>query len=266
MGGRETVYRLLEQKCHSKMSEELYAKFEKLKNIFEGEFNQEEAGALIDELKIGLLQSNDDKVKIIHRSVLEYDALLSIQLCHVDDFERAMSQLNCYYFLSNFPFSEKMPLLISIHLVHYLAQQKLIDFNIELQIAQSIIHENEYIDYAKSLHQSIIDNSFSRLFALESNPPSQLFNHFTVELLSRVRNNHADSIERAYPSLKLTELMKMLEFPSLDECVKFVMKRNWKISDETTITFQPQNEGKTKSASEMLARSVDLSVQISSLA
>ena len=265
-----TVYIILVIKVPLPMSGELSAKFAKLKNIFEGEFDQRVAEPLIDELKIELIRANlnNEENQVIHRSVLEYDALLSIYMCRVDDFERAMSQLNYYYFgFTNLPISEKMPLLISIHLVHYLVQQKLIDFNIEFQIAQSIIHENEYIEYAKCLHQSIIDNSFARLFALESHPPSQLFHHFTADLLDRVRNNHADSIERAYSSLKLTELLKMLEFPSLDECVQFVKNRKWTISgDQTTIIFHPQIEDKTKSATEMLARSVDLSVQISSLA
>ncbi|KAH0791409.1 26S proteasome non-ATPase regulatory subunit 8 [Histomonas meleagridis] len=244
-------------------------KFEKLKSIFEGEFDPQIAESLIDELKIELFPKiNENVYKVIHRSVLEYDALLNIQMKCADGFERAMSQLTCYYFReTNLPISDKMPLLISIHLVYCLTHQKLVEFNIELQIAQSLIHENEYIEYAKCLHQSIIDNSFARLFALESHPPSQLFHQFTGDLLDRVRNNHADSIERAYPSLMLTELLNMLEFPSLEECVQFVQMRNWVIDeDQETIIFHPQIEARTKSAEEMLSRSVDLSAQISALA
>ena len=59
----------------------------------------------------------------------------------------------------------------------------------------------------------------------------------------------------------------MLEFPSLDDCIRFVKSRKWTIGeDHETITFHPQIEDKAKSAAEMLTLAVDLSAQISALA
>ena len=101
--------------------------FSELQNIFElsDQFNEDRAQELIDSLKLSLLEynsvtitsSDEDLInkQTILRSTLEYDALLNIHKKSNEGFERAMSQLNCFYFgLTYLPPSEKMSLLISI--------------------------------------------------------------------------------------------------------------------------------------------------------
>jgi 26S proteasome regulatory subunit N12 len=242
-----------------------------------GALDVRRAESLITDLKIALLtfqsltpNSPEASVesRVRFRNLLEYDALISIRTRNLDEFDRAMAQLKCYYFReTNLPTSARMPLLLSVHLVRILALKKLVDFNIELQLARTVIGSNEYIDYAADLHQSIIENSFSRLFSLEGRPPSPLFTTFIADLLNGARDNYADSIEHAYVQLPIDELALILRFNSIDEARQFVAKREWPVSDDgMTVGFLALGEGKGRAPVDMLARSVDLSIQISALA
>lgn len=257
------------------------AQFESLRQVMElnGKFDSKRAESLLRDLKFKLLsiplnkRQEDTSItlerRIKFRDILEFDALYSIRTKNLEEFERVMSQLKCYYFRpSDLPISTRMPLLISIHLVHTLALKRLVDFNIELQLAREAIGPNEFLDYASDLHQSVIENSSSRLFKLENKPPSQDFNQFTADLLNGARNNHADSIQKAYNTLTISELATILNFQTKDEARLFIQKREWEISEDgETICFNHRNGGnKSIEPKDMLSRSVDLSLNISLLA
>jgi 26S proteasome regulatory subunit N12 len=255
------------------------AQFEQLRQILEGSaaLDAQRATSLIQDLKTEIVKAQSESLELTQlsgedrirfRDILEYNALLSIRTRNLEEFERVLAQLKTYYFgVTDLPPSERMPLLLSIHLIHILALKKLVNFNIELQLARSVLNQNPFIDYVADLHQSVIDNSFSRLFSLEDEAPSPLFKEFTEELKNGARNNHADSIEQAYKSLTLSELCQILHFETIDEARLFVRKRNWDVRENgTVVVFRPQNEPKVKSAQDMLIRAVDLSIQISALA
>lgn len=266
------------------ISESTKSKFENLKQIMNSDvsLDAERAESLINDLKLDFLEFqlltpkeselSDDKI-IMFRDILEYDALYSIKTEKLDEFERAMAQLKCYYFReTNLPPSDLMPLLLAIHLVAILGRKdqnkdKFVDFNIELQLARRYTQgDNEFLDYAADLHQSVIENSFARLFLLENQPPSPLFNQFTAGLLNGARNSHADSIERAYKHLTLSEISSILRFNNEDDVRQFVEKRNWQIkNDGVTVAFN-REEGQSKSPEDMLRRAIALSEKISTLA
>ena len=250
-----------------------------LREILEGggSFDAERAECLINDLKTELWRCHcltpkelelPQSDREMFRTILEYDAFLSIRMHNLKEFERAMAQLKCYYFSErSLPESPKMPLLLAVHLVHLLACKKLVDFNVELQLVGSVVGSNPFVDYAVDLHQSVIDNSFARLFQLENAPPSELFNQFTADLLNSARNNHADSIQRAYRSVTIADLSKLLYFTTIDEARRFAENRKWKLSDDgESVEFGDNDEARARGAREMLGRSVDLSVQISALA
>ncbi|KAK8884085.1 hypothetical protein M9Y10_043190 [Tritrichomonas musculus] len=292
------------------ISEATESKFENLKQIMNSEtlLDAKRAEALINDLKLDFLQFQLLTPKesellpqniMMFRDILEYDALFSIKTKNLDEFERAMAQLKCYYFRkTDLPPSDNMPLLLAIHLVAILGKKdeetkeetetdeerdkdadddddneinrakkkKLVDFNIELQLAREIIGHNIFLDYAADLHQSVIENSFARLFILENQPPSPLFNQFTADLLNGARNSHADSIERAYKYLTLSEISSILHFNNEEDVRLFVSKRKWRIADDDITVIFNREEGKSKSSEDMLRRAIALSEQISTLA
>lgn len=265
-------------------SDSAQSKFESLKQIVDSDspLDAERAESLINDLKLEFYQyqfeekqqNNEISLEsiILFRDILEYDALFSIKTKNLDEFERAMDQLKCYYFRDiNLPPSENMPLLLAIHLVSILAPKdpskaKFVDFNIELQLARNIIGDNEYLNYAADLYQSVIENSFARLFILENQPPSPLFNQFIAGLLNGARNSHADSIKRAYKSLTLSEISSILHFNDEEETRQFVEGRGWKIEDDgETVNFKLKGN-QSKSKEDMFKLAIYFSEKISTLA
>jgi hypothetical protein len=254
-------------------------KFQSVQEILEGSGPRDinRAASLITDLKKDLLKHNyltpeesvlSTETRIRFRDILEFEALIHIRRGKLDDFERSIAQLKWYYFpTQELPPSSRMPLILSIHLVHLLALKKLVDFSMELQLARSVIGPNSYIQYASNLHDAIITNSFSRLFSLDTQMPSDLFQHITAELVDGARQSHADSIERAYRDLTLTELTRILHFGSSDEARLFVIKRKWQIAEDGEIVVFGKCEAeKGKVNVDMFARAVDLSTLISALA
>lgn len=266
------------------MSDIVQSKFESLKQIIDSDtlLDAQRAESLINDLKLEFYQhqfeekQNNREIslesKILFRDILEYDALFSIKTKKFEEFERAMAQLKCYYFRDiDLPPSENMPLLLAVHLVALLAttdsnKTQFVDFNIELQLARNLIGDNEYLNYAADLYQSVNENSFARLFLLENQPPSPLFNQIIEGLLKCARNSHADSIQRAYKSLTLSEISSILHFNDEDETRQFVQEKGWKLEDdEETVVFNLK-EDQQKSKEDMFRLAIALSEKISTLA
>jgi hypothetical protein len=94
-------------------------------------------------------------------------------------------------------------------------------------------------------------------------------NKHPIDLQFVLAKNHSriDSIEQSYYSLSLTELGTILHFTSLDEARQFVNNRpNWRLTSDDIVWFDKQPETKLRTHDDMLARAVDLSIQISALA
>lgn len=241
--------------------------------LYSEQYNEDEAIKRIQQLKELMLpfpiftkdqNSLSPDQHVLFRKILEADAIISIRSRRLPQFENAINQLKCIYFSDlNLPPSEDMPLLMSIHLVYLLSINKLVDFNLEFQLVHRLVPNNEYVEYAAELHKSVSDNSFSKLFTLENMPPSPLFSHFTTDLLAGARNNHADSIERAYTNLTIIELASILHFNTLAEAQAFIEFRHWNVDSNGLVVFN-KKEDTSKQENDMVDRAVDLAVQISS--
>jgi hypothetical protein len=254
-------------------------KFETVQKILDGDGPQDfkAAAAIVLELKRHLVAHKyltahesdcSTELRVKFRDVLEFDAIINITQGDLRGFERAVGQLKCYYFRArDLPLSHRMPLLLGLHLVHLLARKELVAFNIELPLSREVAGLNDYIEYAAALHESIINNSFSRLFFLETQMPSDLFQHITGALLEGARNTHADSIQRAYSQLTVSDLVSMLHFQSREEAARFVDARQWRVwEDGETILFAKSEAEKAKPVVDMVIRAVELSTEISALA
>ena len=235
------------------------------------------ASNLVSDLKLIMVESSflttKEKLlpiedRIIFRTILEYDAILSIKLRNLEEFSRAMDQLKCSYFrCSDLPLSSNMDLLLSIYLVYLLSLNKNSEFNIQFQLTQRLCGQSKNLEYVMNLNESVIENSFTRLFSLELNPPSELFHQFTLDLLNGVRNNHANSIEKSYERLSINDLISILHFSNKEEAILFSKNRNWILSSNgNEIKFGLKHEYKQKLNENSVSRFVDLAVQISYLA
>ena len=249
-----------------------------LHNLIENEPNNfEKAKGVIDNLKSILcsypfLDPNANitaKDSCLIRQFYEDVAIFGIRSGDMEEFERALALLKCGFLRpSDLPPSERLPLLIAADLIHINSKSKneSSDFHLELEIARSVIGDNDYLNYAEALQQSLNDNSFSRLFDLESKPPSPLFNIFTASLLEGARSSHAESIEKSYEYLTIENIKDILHFNTIEEAEKFADSRGWRRAEENPFIIQFSQKEKAKSQENMVARSVDLAVQISALA
>ena len=248
-----------------------------LKTLVKAEkFDSDKAGSILKELKLKLLHSkyltNEESSmsldeRALYRSVLECDAIYNVKISNLKHFQLDMQKLKSVYFRtdSGLPKSEEMPILLSIYLVYLLTQNQIVEFNLELPLVRKIVGQNDLIEFAVNLERAVVDNSFTQLFSLENRSPSPLFKNLTVLLLNGARNNHADSIEKAYKDVSVAELANILHFANLDEAKEFIAKRNWKLSpDGGTISFH-QAEEKEKKPVDQAERYVDLAVAISSI-
>ncbi|KAH0790667.1 26S proteasome non-ATPase regulatory subunit 8 [Histomonas meleagridis] len=253
------------------------AKYSILKEV-DAKCDTTKALELIHDLKLMMIQmpfltKDEDKMTqeqiIMCRDILEIEAISSLKVKNLTHFEQVIKQLKTTYFRkSTIPKSDRMPLLLSLYLVDKLSLGQFIEFNIELPIVLNFVPvENEFIKFALDLERAVLDNSFLKLFALESNAPSPLFQQLTARLLEGARNNHADSIERSYKSATVDEIAKILHFKNTDEAKEFIQKRNWNLSaDGSTVNFALSESAlKAKQAVDNAARYVDLAVSVSTI-
>ena len=251
--------------------------FQVLSEMMEGDhsIDVQRAVSLVSDLKTIVLElpfltiqegQLPSEYRIMFRAVLEYEAILNIKRRMLEDFVRTLSQLKSNYYLStDLPSSNKMPLLLSIYLVHLLSLNLVSEFNLQFQLANRLIGDNENLNYVISLNRALSENFFSRLFTLEINPPSELFAQFTSDLLNGARHNHANSIEKSYEKLTISDLAKVLHFTKEDDARTFIHKRKWEM-DGMYVLFGKKNEMRQKLNDASVERFVDLAVQISALA
>lgn len=242
----------------------------------EGSFDVKRAASLIADLKNSLIdapyltnqESTLDKTERINfRTLLEYDAIVCIKTRAISDFSRVMTQLRCSYFSSpDLLPSERMPLLVSINLIHLLATNDISEFQIEYQHAKDLIGNNKYLSYVTEVYRLLADNSFTRLFPIIAAPPSDLFTQFASDLLNNTRNNHADSIEKSYEILHINEIKKLLHFNTIEDAQAFATKRGWTFDANGYALFKANSEQKAKLTEKSVERFVDLAIQISSFA
>lgn len=258
---------------------DLNAKFATLKQLMEekGELRQDRILPVLKDLKMFMAQSpflTNEESSVpaeqwaIFRDVLEYDAIFSIKTNNVRAFTRVMKQLKSVYYRAvpaQLPKSEKMPAILTAYLIYLLTQAKVTEFNIEFPIVRQVVGNSEFLDYASELEEAVSDNSFARIFKLQSACPHEYLAPFVAHLLDGARNSHADSVEQAYNNVTMIELATILHFSNLDEARAFVAQRKWKVSqDGVMITFE-KKEDKGKPAADEAARYTELAVAISAL-
>jgi hypothetical protein len=230
---------------------------------------------MLSDLKLMMLQypfltqdepSMPRDLRLLFREVLEFVAIASIKTENVKEFVRVMRQIKSIYYRREDPLekSEQMPLMISAWLLYLLTQAEVTEFSIEFALAKRFIGDHPFLVYADKLLQAISENSFARIYELQAKSPSPLFSFFLKNLLDGARNNHADSLQDAYESLKVTDLAKILHFSKLEDARDFIDKRGWKLSEnEETILLQAKEE--RSRVVDKAARYVDLAVAISQL-
>jgi len=193
---------------------------------------------LTSRLKIAIvelkLDSNNVDLLALCQNVLETLVLYSLFVNDERGFERYYSQLKAYYFDSvghNVPKSENKYSIVGAYFLFLLAENRIAEFHTELERLSDDMVENPFIQYSIQLEQSKMEGSYNKI--MNSVPcPAEYYNRFKLKLVNTSRHDIADSLEKAYGTLKLTETMSQLLFHESKCFEEFVNERHWRIEGD----------------------------------
>ncbi|XP_023244119.1 26S proteasome non-ATPase regulatory subunit 8-like [Centruroides sculpturatus] len=183
--------------------------------------------------------SIDKQELLITRDTLEIGARLSIATADIPSFERYMAQLKCYYFdyQNDVPDSNYKYHLLGLNLLRLLAQNRMAEFHMELELLPFRELQNIYIRHPVSLEQYLMEGSYNKIFLSRGNVPANDYKFFMDILLNTVRNEIASCIEKAYEQLAFTEARRMLFFETQDKMEEYARERGWKMDRDNRFVF-----------------------------
>ena len=158
-----------------------------------------------------------------------------------------------------------MELLFSLYLVALLSQNQIVKFNLEYESIHPLLPESDFIAYALELSRAINDNSFAKIYALKSNPPSPLYHHILKSILDGARESHADSIQLAYNELTVMELAQIMHLKP-EKAIAFAHKREWRMNEQQTTVYFRKAETRQVLDNNSFSKSIGYCVTVASLA
>jgi len=169
---------------------------------------------------------------ILIREILEYGALLSIQLHDISSFERYVAQVKTYYYdyVNKLPASQRQYMILGLNLLHLLAKNKLDEFHTELElIPLEIISRDVFIKHPVQLEQYMMEGAYNEVLKARDSVPAQSYTYFMDLFMETVRNEIADCIVKAYSHLNIQDAQKLLGFSSEDQLREYAKNRSWQV-------------------------------------
>jgi len=238
---------------------EVVALFDAFKKSFDaGEAQLDMAQQQLAQLKIAMLRFQSlppaapsapteaqQSELMMAREILEHGALLSIKAMEIPAFERYVAQLKIYYAdcEQTLPASQRQYPILGLNLLRLLAQNRIAEFHTELElIPTELQHSNVYIKYPAQLEQHIMEGSYNKVLSAKSEGVFQSEGMYFMDMLvDTVRDEIADCSEKAYASIKTTDLQGLLMFSAPKELSDFADSRGWSIVGQT-VTFSKMED------------------------
>jgi 26S proteasome regulatory subunit N12 len=167
-----------------------------------------------------------DKEIMIARQTLEYAVLLNSKEQNMEEFEQNMAHLTCLY--DNYPDvlpSERRWLIVGLNLLRLLAQNRTMDFHMQLELIPLAEHENMYIRDVIQLERFLMEGSYRKLLQARSKVPSNDYVIFLNMMLDTVRTEIADCSRKAYEKLSVEGAAKLLMFDNKDDTLKWAKEQ-----------------------------------------
>ena len=177
-----------------------------------------------------------EQENMLARGVLEIACLLAVEMKDLQEFERQITELKCYYSMEDHAFqaSPYTHQLLGLDLLSLLAQNRLADFHAALEILPTeIVRTSPYVRHPIELEQFLMEGSYNKVFAARENIPSENFKFFIDMLLGTVRTEIASCLEKAYDVLSFNDAGRLLFLQTPQELADIVRKRNWKVNSQT---------------------------------
>ncbi|EDV20279.1 expressed hypothetical protein [Trichoplax adhaerens] len=211
-------------------------------------------GSLLTQLKIALATTSllptdkigqDTDTLVVARGTLEIGAQWSIAKKDIQSFQRYMTQLKPYYidYSDILPESPYMYQLLGLNLLALLAENRLAEFHIELELLPpSEIYSNIYIKHPTTIEQYLMEGSYNKVFLARGNVPAESYNFFMDILVNTMRDSIADCAEKAYKTLLFKEAGRIFFFDNQRELEEYTEKRGWKTDPSKTYYTLREND------------------------
>jgi len=176
---------------------------------------------------------------LLARRTLEQAAFLSIAAGNMDEFDRHMNQLRCYYYdySSLLPPSENQWTLLGLNLMFLLAANKLSTFHTELELIPYAFRDQKAVLFPIVLEHYLMEGAYNKVLNATRDMPNSAFELFMNILVNTVREKISSCTEKAYATLPLKDATKLLMFKTDTESQKYALERGWKVDNQGIVHF-----------------------------
>lgn len=166
---------------------------------------------------------------LLVRETLELAILLSTKMRDLEGFERHMAQVKSYYAvpLQGIERSVREPLILGLNLLRLLAQNRIADFHMELELIPIEQRSNLYIKSPIDLEMHMMAGSYNKVRSSREQVPAPEYLVFMDMMMETVRREIADCSEKSYDTLNVQDAQRMLLISSEEEFAQFVGSRGW---------------------------------------
>jgi len=144
-----------------------------------------------------------------------------------------VAQLRSYYqdykSHASLPDSPNRPHILGLNLLHLLAQNRLAEFHLELQLLNfSEIQSNHFLKFPIEFEECLMQGSYNKMFKQLQNLPAPNYQFFVDLLFESIREQVATCMEASYQTMAKDSAAKMLFMdPVKPNFNEYVAKRGW---------------------------------------
>jgi 26S proteasome regulatory subunit N12 len=133
--------------------------------------------------------------------------------------------------------------ILGINLLRFLSQNRIAEFHTALELIDADqIHTNAFIKHPIQLEQYMMEGSYNKVWNARSDVPAPEYTFFMDILMATIRNEIANTIEIAYPSLPISALGSLLFLKDSKDIQAFIQQHGWTVQNNV-ISFKSEVTG-----------------------
>jgi len=183
----------------------------------------------------------------IAREVYEQAIRLNMMTQDITAFERHFAHLKPLYF--DFPgflgASQKLPFIIGLNLMRLIAQNRIAEFHLELELLSEPMKQSPYIMYPLVMEQNLMVGAYNKIIQTKSSIPDPAFEVFVNILVETVRDDLAECTEKAYHSISLAYAKQVLMIDDSQALKQYCESRGWILAAGDRVVFRPEEKPRT---------------------
>lgn len=226
-------------------------------------------------------QINDLKIS---QKILEIGALTSLILNNYEGFENYYSQLKPFYGNSKIHLKKEhnsnSTKIISLYLIYLLSQGLISKFHIELEslsyYQQYNIELDKYLQFPINLEKHLMEGNYIKIWNLlnnDKNLPCQEYGIFIDTLVNALRLEIAQSLEKTYESVPISNCKNLLYYPQeesdsvFEQTIAQDLQVDWVVKDGYVYfnDNSPETNHKYNDSSKLINNVLNYAEQIESI-